>query len=214
MKLHAWLVSGHPDKPMVLFFHGNSANISYGVGILKYLNGMGFSVFTFDYRGFGESQGRTVTEEDLYQDARGALDYLRIKGWLSSRMIYFGQSMGAAVSLQLALEAAPAAVVLECPFTSMSDIASHTAPITYALIGWWAIDVKFDNLNKIPKISAPLVIFQGDKDPVVPKEMAQRLFQRANQPKALYLISGGRHTDLYKVGGDKYRRAWLNLAPK
>ena len=126
MKLHAWLVSGHPDKPMVLFFHGNSTNISYGVGILKYLNGMGFSVFTFDYRGFGKSHGRTVAEEDLYQDARGALDYLRIKGWSSSRMIYFGQSMGAAVSLQMGLEAAPAAVVLECPFTKMSLNPSST----------------------------------------------------------------------------------------
>ena len=212
VKLHSWLIPGNADMPMVIFFHGNAANISHRMDILQYFNEMGYSVFIFDYRGFGKSHGQPYREEDLYRDARSALKYLRTSGWESTRLIYFGRSLGAAVSLQMALESPPAAVVLECPFTSMSDIAWHTAPITYALIGWWTIDAKFDNINKIQKLTAPLIIFQGDKDPVVPKEMAQRLYQRANQPKALYLIPGGGHINLYKIGADKYRRVWLNLA--
>ena len=144
-------------------------------------------------------------------DARGALDYLRTRGWSSSRIIYYGRSMGAAVSLQLGLETPPAAVVLECPFTSMSEIAWHTAPITYGLIGWWTIDAKFDNINKIEKLSRPVIIFQGDQDKVVPQNMAERLFQRANEPKALYLIPGGGHSNLFQVGGEKYRNAWIDL---
>lgn len=56
------------------------------------------------------------------------------------------------------------------------------------------------------------VVIKGDKDHIVPMEMAQRLYQRANEPKALYLIPEGGHSNLYQVGGEKYRKIWLNLA--
>jgi alpha-beta hydrolase superfamily lysophospholipase len=211
VQLHGWFVPGRPGMPLALFFHGNAANISHRVDILQYFNEIGLATFIFDYRGFGRSRGQSIREEDLYMDARGALDYLRTRGWSSSRIIYYGRSMGAAVSLQLGLETPPAAVVLECPFTSMSEIAWHTAPITYGLIGWWTIDAKFDNINKIEKLSRPVIIFQGDQDKVVPQNMAERLFQRANEPKALYLIPGGGHSNLFQVGGEKYRNAWIDL---
>jgi alpha-beta hydrolase superfamily lysophospholipase len=212
ININAWLVPGDPSKPIVVFFHGNAANISYRVDILRYFNEMGFSVFIFDYRGFGKSNGQATSEEDLYIDSRSALDYLRSKGWSASQMIYYGRSMGAAASLQMGLEFPPAAVVMEAPFTSMSEIAWHTAPITYALIGWWSIRARFDNINKIEKLTTPLVLFQGDKDHVVPVDMARRLYERANEPKAFYLIPGGGHSDLYQIGGEKYREIWLELA--
>lgn len=212
IKLHAWLVPGETHKPIVVFFHGNAANISHRVDILQYFNEMGFPVFIFDYRGFGRSQGHATSEEDLYIDARSALDYLRNKGWSSSQMIYYGRSLGAAVSLQMGLEFPASVVVLEAPFTSMSEIAWHTSPITYALIGWWAIHARFDNINKIEKLATPVIIFQGDKDHIVPVEMAQRLYQRAREPKAFYLIPEGGHSNLFKIGGEKYRRIWLKLA--
>ena len=212
INLHAWLVPGDPHKPIVVFFHGNAANISYRVDILRYFNEMGFSVFIFDYRGFGKSDGQATSEEDLYIDSRGALNYLRSRGWSASQMIYYGRSMGAAASLQMGLEFPPAVVVMEAPFTSMSEIAWHTAPITYALIGWWSIRARFDNINKIEKLTTPVVLFQGDKDHIVPVDMAQRLYKRANEPKAFYLIPKGGHSDLYQVGGEKYREIWLKLA--
>jgi alpha-beta hydrolase superfamily lysophospholipase len=211
VKLHAWLVPGKPNSPIIVFFHGNAANISHRVDMLRYFNEMGFSVFIFDYKGFGRSQGQTRSEEDLYADARSAIDYLRCKGWTTSRMIYFGRSMGAAVSLQMGLESPAIVVVMEAPFTSMSAIAWKTAPITYALIGWWSIRARFDNINKIEMLKAPVIIFQGDKDHIVPVEMAQSLYQRANYPKALYLIPEGGHSNLYMIGGKKYRKIWLNL---
>jgi fermentation-respiration switch protein FrsA (DUF1100 family) len=74
-----------------------------------------------------------------------------------------------------------------------------------------AIDAEFDNLNKVDKLTTPIIIFQGDQDNIVPQEMAKRLFQRANEPKALYLIPGGGHSNLFQVGGEKYRNAWIDL---
>jgi fermentation-respiration switch protein FrsA (DUF1100 family) len=80
------------------------------------------------------------------------------------------------------------------------------------LIGWWSIRAKFDNINKIEKLTTPVVFFQGDKDHIVPADMAQRLYERANEPKTFYLIPEGGHSDLYQVGGEKYREIWLKMA--
>lgn len=209
--INGWSIPGKPDMPLILFFHGNAANISHFVAILRYFNEMGFSTFIFDYRGFGKSHGQVIREEDLYIDGRSAVDYLISKGWQPSQMIFYGHSMGTAVSLQMGLETPPAAVVLESPFTSMSDIAWHTAPITYALIGWWAIDAEFDNLNKIGELSVPLVIFQGCQDKIVSPKMAQRLYQHAREPKAIYFIPNAGHSNLFQVGGEKYKNAWIDL---
>ena len=211
VRLHAWLVPADPAKPLIFFCHGNAANITHRLENILTFNRMGFPVFIFDYRGFGQSQGEPLTENDLYQDARGGLDFLLARGWLPARTIIYGRSMGAAVALQLGLEVAPAAVVMECPFTSLSEIAWHLRPITYALVGWWGIGARFDNLGKIDKLKVPIMILQGEKDVTTPPHMAKRLFEKANEPKSFHLFPGGSHSDLYKVGGEDYKAAWTEF---
>lgn len=208
VRLHGWLVPGEAGKPLVLFFHGDAANISDRVDNLAYLHRMGLTVFIFDYRGFGSSQGEPTSEEDLDQDARGAIAYLEGRGWSPGDMIYFGRSMGAAVALQMAIETPPAGVVLESPFTTLRAIARQTAPISYALFGWWNIGKVFDNLDKVGKIRVPLLIFYGDKDRIVPEKMPLSLFARAREPKTLYLVKGAGHSNAFEVGGSGYRHAW------
>jgi hypothetical protein len=211
VQLHGWLVPGEAGKPLVVFFHGNAANISHRVGQIACLNGLGLSVFIFDYRGFGASTGRALSEEDLYRDGRGALAFLAARGWPPRRLIYFGSSMGAAVALQMALEVPPAGVVLECPFTSLREVAWHMTPVTYALVGWWSIGPAFDNLDKIGSLTRPLLILHGDRDDKVPLEMSKRLFARAAGPKTLQVASGAGHSDLFRVGGEAYRHAWRSF---
>ncbi|MBE0598432.1 MAG: alpha/beta fold hydrolase [Desulfuromonadales bacterium] len=211
-RLHGWLLPGAPERPLVLFFHGNAANISHRVDNLQHLHGMGFPVFIFDYRGFGVSEGWPKSEADLAADARGALDWLAGRGWSPEGMIYFGRSMGAAVAVALAVDHPPAGIILEAPFTSLADMAKLMTPVTWALVGWWNIGDRFDNLRRLPHLHAPLLIFHGDRDAIVPLEMSQRLFAQANPPKSLHVVEGGAHSNSYLVGGEGYRRAWLDFA--
>ena len=211
MRLHGWLIPGDPEKPLVIFFHGNAANITHRVDQIACLHSLGFSVFIFDYRGFGASEGRALSEEDLYRDARGALDYLKARGWPPSRLIYFGSSMGAAIALQMGLEVPPSGVVLECPFTSLREIAWHMTPMTYALVGWWSIGSAFENIDKIGQLTRPLLILHGDRDIMVPLEMSRRLFAAAREPKMLLVVPGAGHSDVFSVGGEAYKQAWRSL---
>lgn len=209
VRLHGWFLPGSPDKPVVLFFHGNAGNISHRVENLAYLNRLGLGVFIFDYRGYGRSGGRP-DEEGLARDARAAQRWLDKRSVPSRQTVYFGRSLGAAVALQLALEVPPAGLVLETPFTSIQELGRKHYPLLHTVLGWLVSD-RYANIDKIPTYRGPLLIFQGDRDSIVPEEMARRLFDAANEPKRLYLIHGANHNDTYEVGGEAYWKVWSDF---
>jgi uncharacterized protein len=208
VELNGWFLPGAADKPLVLFFHGNAGNLSDNLDYLNLLQRDGFPVFIFDYRGYGKSEGEPLRENDLYQDARGALSYLEGMGWQHERMIYFGQSLGSAVALQMALEARPAGLVLESSFTSMKEIVKHFSPTAYYLVGWWGINLPFDNLAKINRVQTPVLLIHGDRDAVVPVEMTRQLYDRAQPPKTLLILNGGGHCDVFTRDSSAYQAAW------
>jgi fermentation-respiration switch protein FrsA (DUF1100 family) len=204
--LHGWFLPGDAGRPLVVFCHGNAGNISHRLESLDLLHGLGLSVFIFDYRGYGQSAG-TPSEEGTYADARGALAWLQQRGWTPSRLLYFGESLGAAVALQLAVEQPPAGLVLEAPFTSIAAMGRHHYFLLHFLLGW-LLDARYDNLDKIDRVRSPLLIIQGEADSIVPPAMARRLYEAANEPKTLRLIPGADHNDLLFTGGSAYREAW------
>mgnify|MGYP001178317179 FL=1 len=207
--LHGWYLPGDPNKPLLLFFHGNAGNISHRLDNLKHLRELGLSTFIFDYRGYGNSLG-TVSEQGTYSDARGALHYLLKQGWSAKRMIYFGRSLGAAVALKMALENPPAALVMESPFTSVSAMGRHHYPLL-SLVAGWLVQARYENLLKIADLKAPLLIFQGERDIIVPPSMARQLYRKAPQPKQLIILPGAGHNDTYDTGGDAYWGKWQEL---
>lgn len=208
VKLNGWFIPGSPGAPLVLFFHGNAGNLADNLEYLSLLHGQGFSIFIFDYRGYGKSEGEPLEENDLYQDGRGAVSYLEGQGWRHERMIFFGQSLGSAVALQVALERPPAGLVMESSFSSMKEIVKFITPLAYYTVGWWGIDLPFDNMAKIDRINVPLLLIHGDNDTVVPVEMARRLFARAVAPKWFHSITGGGHCDVFMRDTSAYLAAW------
>lgn len=205
-RLHGWYLEGEPGRPLVVFCHGNAGNISHRVDNLRLFRKLGLSVFIFDYRGYGQSEGK-ATENGTYSDMRGALDWLKEKGWSEQQMIYFGRSMGAAIALQLAVERPPSGLILEAPFTSIEAIGKELYPLLWTLAGW-ALDVRYDNLAKIDQIRSPLLIFHGERDEIISTKMGLQLFERALQPKKFYGIPRAGHNNTYEEGGDAYWQQW------
>jgi len=212
VRLHGWYLPGKEHLPLVLFCHGNAGNISHRLESLRLLHGLGLSIFIFDYRGYGQSEG-APGEEGTYADARGALVWLQQRGWTPAQLLYFGESLGAAVALQLAVEKPPAGLVLEAPFTSIAAMGLHHYSLLYFLLGW-LLDARYDNLAKIGKVRSPLLIIQGAVDTIVPAAMSRRLYEAANEPKTLRLIPGAGHNDLLFAGGRNYLEAWREFLGK
>ncbi|HYL80281.1 MAG TPA: alpha/beta fold hydrolase [Candidatus Acidoferrum sp.] len=212
VKLHGWLVPAPGARITLLWFHGNGGNIARCLNNLKYLfRRLGVNIFVFDYRGYGRSEGGMfdLSEEATYRDADGALAYLRGRRDLAGTTpVYFGQSLGAAIAVDIARRQPAAGLILETPFTSIRDMARIVAP-------YWPfpslLQTKYDSLRKIEEVRVPLLVLHGDHDEWVPYEQGRRLFDAANEPKTLYTIPGAHHNDTYVVGGEKYFEAWAGF---
>lgn len=201
VRLFGWFVPG--DKDLVwLWFHGNAGNISHRLENLALLHHeLGISIFLFDYRGYGRSEGRS-SEKGTYLDAEAALAYLYSRGDINKdKIIYFGRSLGAAVAVEMARRQAPAALILESPFPSVSYMARRLYPF---LPVWPLLRTKYDSLSKIVEVQAPLLVLHGDSDDIVPVEAGKEVFEAAREPKEFYIIPGARHNDTYLVGGQDY----------
>ena len=113
-------------------------------------------------------------------------------------------------ALQLALEQPPGALVLESPFTSIPAMGRLHYPLLWSLAGW-ALGARYDNLEKIARLTSPLLVIHGQRDAIVPHRMGKELFDRAPQPKSFHSIAGAGHNDTYGVGGAHYWQRWREL---
>ena len=209
-RLHGWYLPGEKGRPLVLFCHGNAGNISHRVDNLKQLRARGYAVFIFDYRGYGQSEGEP-NEAGTYSDARGALDWLRHKGWTPERMIYFGRSLGGGIALQLAVETPPAGLVLESAFTSIAEMGRAHYPLLWRVAGW-LLSARYANREKIARLKTPLLLFHGEADQVVPFAMGRQLFDTAPQPKTFHPIAHAGHNNTYDLGGAAYWQEWRDFS--
>lgn len=201
VRLHGWLIPGRTPITL-LYSHGNGGNIGDRVRIARLLvDQLGVGVFMYDYRGYGRSEG-TPTEAGLVADALGARAALIREGVSADRLVYFGRSLGSAITVDLALAHPPLGVVLESPFASVRAMANTVIPGVGALFR-----TRWDSLAKIPRLRAPLLVIHGDADEVVPYAQGRALFAAAPEPKTLFTIPGGRHYDM-EAGWTEYWAAW------
>ena len=209
MKLFGWYVEAPADRPVILWCHGNAGNIINRLENLRELYRIGLSVFIFDYRGYGRSQGKP-SEEGLYQDAFGAHDYLtRTRMIRPERIIIFGRSLGAAVAGELAAQKPAAGLILESSFPSIEAVAKfHYGGLPVH----WLLGADFTLIDRLPQLSLPKLIIHGDKDDIIPLELGRQVFEAAKPPKSFYVIEGADHNNTYQVGGAAYFRRFAEFA--
>jgi fermentation-respiration switch protein FrsA (DUF1100 family) len=202
--LHGWWVpSGRTEAPVVLFFHGNGGNVSHRLEKLAVFRSLGADTLIIDYRGYGRSTG-TPSEHGMYSDARAAYEWLtETRRVAPDRIVVYGESLGCAVGVHLAAEARTGGVVVESGFTSVPDIAQKRLPF---LPVQWVLKHRFDTLDKVPRIDAPLLILHSREDELFEMSHPERLLAAARPPKRLVELQGG-HNDAFLVSADAYHDA-------
>ena len=201
VRLHGWLIAGRTPTTL-LYSHGNGGNIGGRVAIARLLaDQLGVGLFMYDYRGYGRSEG-APSETGLVSDALGARAALLGEGVAAEHVVYFGRSLGAAVTLDLALAHPPRAVVLESPFASVRAMASTVLPG-----GGLLFRTRWDSLAKIPSLRAPLLMLHSDADETIPYAQGRALFAAAPEPKTFFTIRGAHHYDM-QATWPEYWAAW------
>jgi fermentation-respiration switch protein FrsA (DUF1100 family) len=190
LKLHGWFVPAEATDrphPTLLFFHGNAGNVSYNLDRLRLFHDAGLDVLIVDYRGYGKSEG-TPNERDLELDALATYFYLTEKLRVPpERLFFYGESLGAAIAIDLATQVRAAGMIIEAPFTSNADRMKKKWPG----FPWESLlRDNYDSLSKIGKIGMPLLIIHSADDEIIPFGYSVRLLRVAHDPKELLQLHG------------------------
>jgi fermentation-respiration switch protein FrsA (DUF1100 family) len=193
-KLNGWYFPANTNSAKsdlaVLLCHGNAGNISHRLELSQALLDAGVAVFVFDYRGYGHSDGRP-TEKGTYQDAEAAYQWLRQKGFPSTNIIAFGESLGGGVASELAMRHQLGGLVLESSFTSIPDVGSEIFPwLPVRLLG----TIHYNTCERLPRINAPVLVMHSREDTLVRFTHAERNYAAARDPKLLWEYQGS-HCD-------------------
>jgi hypothetical protein len=190
VRLHAWYAPPPADGPVLVWSHGNGGNIGGRGEVLLALAAAEVGVLAYDYRGYGKSSG-SPHEAGVYLDAAAAFDSEVTRGRDPRTLVCFGESLGGAVSIELATRRPCGAVVVVATFTRLADVARRH----YGPLGGLAGN-RFDSMARISRLSMPLLVAHGDADEIVPFELGQRLFEAAPEPKRFHRIRGLTHNDV------------------
>lgn len=187
--LNGWFIICPKSRATLLFCHGNGGNISHRLEFIKMFHDLGLNVFIFDYRGYGQSQGKP-NEKGTYLDAQAAYDYLLSRNEVNqNKIIIYGESLGSAIAIDLVRQNIKAkALITFGGFTSIEDMARKLYPY---LPLWFTVSTKYDSVSKIKDITIPKLIIHSSDDEIVPFEQGRRLFEEAAEPKEFYSIEGG-----------------------
>jgi fermentation-respiration switch protein FrsA (DUF1100 family) len=201
-RLGAWYLptAGQKRGPGVVVFNGNGGDRAGRAILAVGLSRLGLSVLLFDYRGYGGNPG-TPSEKGLAADARAAQAWLATQPEVDpDRIVYFGESLGAAVAIGLSVQRPPAALVLRSPFTSLTDVAKAHYP--RLPVGRLLID-RYPSIDRIGSLSTPVMVIAGDRDDIVPESLSKKLYETAPDPKRYLLVPGTGHNDPDLVAGDR-----------
>lgn len=202
LRLKGWFVpagAGH-SRATVLVLNGNAGNRMARVPLAAELSRAGLSVLLVDYRGYGGNPGHP-SERGLVADARAARAYLATRDDVDpARLVYFGESLGAAVAVQLAVEQPPMALVLRSPFVSLAEVGRIHYP--FLPVGLLLRD-SYASIEQVGGLRCPVLVVAGAADEIVPWQQSRRLAAEIPEPKRFVLIPGADHNSLELLAGQR-----------
>lgn len=192
--LHGWYFMARQEKGTILVCHGNVENISTHVKLDLWLIDEGYSLFIFDYRGYGRSEGAPDVR-GVHLDAEAALQtaLFSLPRQKHDNIIVFGKSLGGAIAVYAAANSPHKgrikALVLDSPFSSYRLLAREK--IAESIIGWpfqyplsYLVNDDYSPLRFIGRVApVPMMIIHGSEDTIVPVHHGRMLFNAALPPK-------------------------------
>ncbi len=208
VSLNGWFYPATAGSPRanwaLLVCHGNAGNISNRLELCAALLETGASILMFDYRGYGESEGRP-SEAGTYLDAEAAYEFLVRRNVTGQNIVAYGESLGGAIATELALRRPLGGLVLESTFSCTADLGAELFP-------WlpvrWLNTIKYDTCSKLPRLKVPVLVLHSRGDPLISFQHAEKNFSLANEPKFFCELQGAHSEPLTD------RRKFLNEMEK
>ena len=195
VRVTVWHVPPREGMPVVIYFQGNGGGLNLRADRFKKLTAGGIGLVALNYRGYGGSEGKP-TETGLILDAKAAYDFATGR-YGAERIVLWGESLGTGVAVALAAEKPVARVVLESPYTSITDVASSV---------YWFVPVRqllldsFHSDERIVRVTVPVLVIHGERDTIVRFHFGERLYEMIKGPKQFIRLREAGHNDHDQFG--------------
>ena len=221
IKLSGWFISNKKTKAAIIVMHGYPADKANLLDIADFL-AKDFSVFLFDFRSFGRSEGSYTTAGALEKnDLLGAIEYLDKEKSITKVGLY-GFSLGGAVAL-MANNSNVKAIVTDSAYARLSDIVKHMYSIFFIfkyflayltkLYGVLFLKINIDGINpvdNIKSIKAPILLIHSEKDSQIPVEEAY-LLHDAKKNSELWIVDGAGHGMIHSLNPEEYKKRVISF---
>ena len=206
LRLGGWFFPGDDGAPAVLVANGNGGHRGLRAPLAEALQAAGLSVLLFDYRGYAGNPG-SPSEEGLALDVRAARAFLLQE--VGDRLLYYGESLGAAVVTELATERPPAGLVLRSPFTDLAAAGGVHYPFLPVRL---LLRDRYPVREQVARIHVPTTVVYGTADTIIPPEQSRAVARAAADLHGLVAVPGADHNDLALLDGPELIEAVVELA--
>ncbi len=203
-RLHGWFFDQPKSSFVVLMSHGNTGNIAGRPALLESILKTGASMLVYDYRGYGRSSG-LPSVDGVIDDACAAYDYLVNERNINpENIIFYGESIGAAITCQLSTKRKPKGMILQSGFSCITKISRHHIPFMHVYPAALFPQPLLDSVSVLKQEHPPLLIVHGHKDIVVPMSHARELYASAIGRKLLADFPEAGHSDIPILAQDRF----------
>ena len=190
--LHGLLFKAEKSKGLVFYLHGNGGSVKGWGGEAETFTSCGYDLFMLDYRGYGKSGSHITSEDQMHGDMQKVYEYL-LKYYSEDKIIIAGYSIGTGPAAKLAANNKVKALLLQAPYFSLTQLIQEKAPFMPKGL----IRYHFETYKNIVKVSAPVYIFHGTNDRLIPYSHSVKLKQRL--PRAVLIPLPGEGHNSIKV---------------
>ncbi len=200
-KLKGWwiLPKGKP-KGTIVQFHGNAENRSSHVHFLTWLLREGYAIWTWDYRGYGGSEG-DPDPQGVIDDGVAALDFA-YQHRQGTRFIVWGQSLGGAVAPRSILKFEHRhkidLLILDSTFSSYKTVARqlfskqwYSWPFQW--IAWLMASDAGEPSEALRDFQGRSLVLHDRRDPVIAFESGEMVYRLLNEKKEFWDFNDGTH---------------------
>ena len=199
-RISGWFVTVENSRGVLLFCHGNAANIGHRLESVRIFAELCLDILIFDYRGYGESEGKP-SESNTYEDAETAWRYLVEERHINpEKIIVFGRSLGGGIASYIASRFSPGMLILESTFTFLPDVAAPRFPFFPVRL---IMRIKYPTSEYLNDVNCPVLVIHSRDDEEIPFSHSQKLFEIVTAPK-VFLEIKGTHNEGYKESSPSY----------
>lgn len=209
--LNGWFFNKPGAQYVILFSHGNSGNLTIRHHLSRLMLRAGFSVFVYDYQGFGRSTGRP-TIHGICSDGEAAYDYLaNERGYKPENILLYGESLGVSVATYLSSVRPCSGLILQSGFASLMRIAFLHFPLLRIYPSSLFPKPALDNVSILRGSTAPLLVIHGELDRVIPVQHSVDMYHAHSGMKRLVRLSGTAHGDVWSTAEKEYVSALMEF---